>query len=124
MDLGSSQDTSEVKYISLSRSNKQKLIHKSFFFITQGFLITIHKSQKFLKGYCTKNIFKFIVEMNMHGDPRMMMYGDPRMGHGDPRMMFGCRPRRWMFRHMMQNAASSEVEKSASDREEKAIKRC
>ena len=60
----------------------------------------------------------------MHGDPRMMMHGDPRMGHGDPRMMFGCRPRWWMFRHMMQNAASSEDEKSASDREEKANKRC
>ena len=63
------------------------------------------------------------VEMSMHDDPRMM-YVDPRMGHGDLGMMFGCRPRRWMFRHMIRNAASSEDEKSASECEEKMNKRC
>ena len=56
--------------------------------------------------------------LEMRNDPRMMMHGDPRMGHGDPRMMFGCRPRRWMFRHMMRNAASSEDENIVSEGEE------
>ena len=56
--------------------------------------------------------------LEMRNDPRMMMHGDPRMGHGGPRMMFGCRPRRWMFRHMMQNAASSEDENTVSEGEE------
>ena len=53
--------------------------------------------------------------LEMHNDPRMMMHGDPRMGQGDLRMMFGCRPRGWMFRHMMQNAASSEDENTVSE---------
>ena len=56
--------------------------------------------------------------IEMYCDPRMMMRGDPRMGHSDPRIMFGCRPRRWMFRHMMMNSASSEDENTVSESEE------